>query len=53
MTFSALDVARIFSGSYHTALAATNKQILVSILQEAQQHPGDKGQPTFSLTVQW
>ncbi|NXE79310.1 AVID protein, partial [Cochlearius cochlearius] len=53
MTLSALDAAGIFSGSYHTAVAATNKRILVSPLQGAQQHPGTKGQPTFSFTVQW
>ena len=53
MTLSALDTAGTFSGSYHTAVAATNKQILVSPLQGAQQHPGAKGQPTFGFTVQW
>ncbi|XP_009333092.1 PREDICTED: avidin-like [Pygoscelis adeliae] len=53
MTLSALDAAGTFSGSYHTAVAATNKQILVSPLQGAQQHPGAKGQPTFGFTVQW
>ncbi|XP_075344718.1 avidin-like [Mycteria americana] len=53
MTLSALDAAGIFSGSYHTAVAATNKQILVSPLQGAQQRPGAKGQPTFGFTVQW
>ncbi|XP_075583007.1 avidin-like [Pelecanus crispus] len=53
MTLSALNAAGTFSGSYHTAVAVTNKQILVSPLQGAQQHPGDKGQPTFGFTVQW
>ncbi|NXJ08071.1 AVID protein, partial [Odontophorus gujanensis] len=54
MTISALDVAGTFSGSYQTAVAATNKQILVSPLQGAQQPPGTKGQqPTFGFTVQW
>lgn len=53
MTLSALDAAGTFSGSYHTAVADTNKQILVSPLQGAQQHPGAKGQPTFGFTVQW
>ncbi|NXG61993.1 AVID protein, partial [Hemiprocne comata] len=47
MTLSTLDVAGMFSDSYHTAVAATNQQILVSPLQGAQQHPGTKGQPTF------
>ncbi|NWW53155.1 AVID protein, partial [Pedionomus torquatus] len=36
MTLSALDAAGTFLGSYHTAVAATNKQILVSPLQGAQ-----------------
>ncbi|XP_053911455.1 avidin-like isoform X1 [Cuculus canorus] len=53
MTLSALDAAGTFSGSYHTAVAATNKKILVSPLQGTQQHPGTKRQPTFSFTVQW
>ncbi|NWU70868.1 AVID protein, partial [Pterocles burchelli] len=53
MTLSALDAAGTFSGSYHTAVAATNKQILVSPLQGAQQYPSAKGQPTFGFTVQW
>ncbi|NWQ82106.1 AVID protein, partial [Columbina picui] len=53
MTVSALDAAGTFSGSYHTAVAATNKKILVSPLQGAQQHPSDKGQPTFGFTVHW
>ncbi|NXP54652.1 AVID protein, partial [Heliornis fulica] len=53
MTLSALDASGTFSGSYHTAVAATTKQILVSPLQGAQQHPRAKGQPTFGFTVQW
>ncbi|NXK11064.1 AVID protein, partial [Herpetotheres cachinnans] len=53
MTLLALDAAGTFSGSYHTAVAATNKQILVSPLQGSQQHPDAKGQPTFGFTVQW
>ncbi|KFP44270.1 Avidin, partial [Chlamydotis macqueenii] len=39
--------------SYHTAVAATNKKILVSPLQGAQQYLSAKGQPTFGFTVQW
>lgn len=53
MTLLALDMAGTFLGSYHTTMEATNKQILVSPLQGAQQHPGAKGQPTFSFTMQW
>lgn len=44
MTISALDVAGTFSGSYQTAVAVTNKQVLVSPLQGAQQPAGTKGQ---------
>ncbi|XP_032843490.2 avidin-like [Tyto alba] len=52
MTLLALDVARTFLGSYHTAVVATNTQ--VSPLQGSQQqHPGAKGQPSFCFTVQW
>uniref|UniRef100_A0A8B9G647 Avidin n=1 Tax=Amazona collaria TaxID=241587 RepID=A0A8B9G647_9PSIT len=53
MTLLALDAAGTFSGSYHTAVAATNNQILVSPLQGALQHSSSKGQPTFGFTVQW
>ncbi|NWV59855.1 AVID protein, partial [Malurus elegans] len=53
MTVLALNTSGTFSGSYHTAVAATNKQILVSPLQGAQQHPGAKRQPTFGFTVHW
>ncbi|NXY00552.1 AVID protein, partial [Centropus bengalensis] len=53
MTLSALDAAGTFSGSYHTAVTATNKKIVVSALRGAQQHSGTRGQPTFGFTVQW
>uniref|UniRef100_A0A8B9BXI5 Avidin n=1 Tax=Anser brachyrhynchus TaxID=132585 RepID=A0A8B9BXI5_9AVES len=54
MTLLALDMDGTFSGSYHTAVAATDKQILVSPLQGVLQPPGTKGQqPTFGFTVQW
>ncbi|XP_068782162.1 avidin-like [Struthio camelus] len=53
MTLSALDAAGAFIGSYHTAVAATNKRILVSPLKGVQQHPSAKGQVTFGFTVQW
>uniref|UniRef100_A0A8C7EDU7 Avidin n=1 Tax=Nothoprocta perdicaria TaxID=30464 RepID=A0A8C7EDU7_NOTPE len=52
MTLSALDAEGTFTGSYHTAVADTNKRILVSPLRGAQQ-PGTKGQATFGFTVQW
>ncbi|NWW55512.1 AVID protein, partial [Ifrita kowaldi] len=53
MTILATNTAGTFSGSYHTAVAATNKQILVSPLQGVQQHPSAKRQLTFGFTVQW
>ncbi|XP_064358055.1 avidin-like [Dromaius novaehollandiae] len=53
MTLSALDAAGAFTGSYHTAVAATNKRIVVSPLKGAQQHPSTKGKVTFGFTVQW
>ncbi|NWQ99067.1 AVID protein, partial [Paradoxornis webbianus] len=53
MTILATNTAGTFSGSYHTAVAATNKHILVSPLQEAQQHRSIKTHPMFGLTVQW
>ncbi|NWX92673.1 AVID protein, partial [Nothoprocta ornata] len=52
MTLSALDAEGTFTGSYHTAVADTNKRILVSPLRGAQQ-PGTKGPATFGFTVQW
>ncbi|NXR45596.1 AVID protein, partial [Hippolais icterina] len=53
MTILATNTAGTFSGSYHPAVAATNKQILVSPLQGVQQHPSVKRHPMFSFTVQW
>ncbi|NWQ84350.1 AVID protein, partial [Columbina picui] len=53
MTVSTLDANGTFSGSYHTAVAIVNKQILLSPLQDAQQHPSDKGEPTFGFTMHW
>lgn len=41
MTTLATNTAGTFSGSYHTAVAAT------------QQHPSAKRHPTFGFTVQW
>ncbi|XP_027565110.1 avidin-like, partial [Neopelma chrysocephalum] len=53
MTLLALNTAGPFSGFYHTAVTATNKQILGSPLQGAQQHPGAKRHPTFGFTMHW
>ncbi|NWT63079.1 AVID protein, partial [Erythrocercus mccallii] len=53
MTILATNTAVTFSGSYHTAVAATSKQTLVSPLQGVQQHPSAKRHPTFGFTMQW
>uniref|UniRef100_A0A803W241 Uncharacterized protein n=1 Tax=Ficedula albicollis TaxID=59894 RepID=A0A803W241_FICAL len=45
MTILAMNTAGTFSGSYHTAVAVTSKQILVSPLQGVQQHPSAKRHP--------
>ncbi|NWU16658.1 AVID protein, partial [Cephalopterus ornatus] len=49
----ALNVVWTLLGFYHTAVTATNKQILVSPLQGAQQHPSAKRHFAFGFTVQW
>ncbi|NXI14413.1 AVID protein, partial [Irena cyanogastra] len=48
VTLLALNTAGTFSGSYHTAVAATNEQILVSPLQGVQQHHSDKSSPPWA-----
>ncbi|NWW78729.1 AVID protein, partial [Climacteris rufus] len=53
VTLLAMNTARTFLGSYHTVVAATKKQILVSPLQGVQQHPGPERHPTCGFTVQW
>ncbi|XP_027584119.2 avidin-like [Pipra filicauda] len=52
-TLLALNTAGTFSGFYHTAVTATNKQSLGSQLPGAQQHPGAKRHPTFGFSVHW
>ncbi|XP_027763031.1 avidin-like [Empidonax traillii] len=53
MTLLALNTTGTFLGFYHTAVTAANKQILLSPLQGAQQHPSAKRHPIFAFTVQW
>ncbi|NXB83596.1 AVID protein, partial [Vidua chalybeata] len=53
MTILDMNTAGTFSGSHQTAVAATNKQILVSPLRGLQQHPSAKRHPTCGFTVQW
>ncbi|KAL9822082.1 LOW QUALITY PROTEIN: avidin-like [Geothlypis trichas] len=52
MSILAMNRAGTFSGCCHTAVAAANKQILLSSFG-VQQHPSAKGHPDFSFTVQW
>ncbi|NWR37621.1 AVID protein, partial [Tachuris rubrigastra] len=42
-----------FSGSYLTAVTATNNEIKESPLQGSLQRSNAKGQPTFGFTVNW
>ncbi|NXT12748.1 AVID protein, partial [Prunella fulvescens] len=51
MTSLATNTAGSSSGSSQTAMAATNKQILVSPLRGIQQHPSAKRHPTFGFSV--
>ncbi|NXS30194.1 AVID protein, partial [Pomatostomus ruficeps] len=53
MTILAMNTAGVFLGSYHTAVASTNKQILVSPLQRVQQQSSAKRHPTFGFSVLW
>ncbi|XP_034508511.1 avidin-like [Ailuropoda melanoleuca] len=42
-----------FSGTYLTAVSATEKPIKISPLFGVQHAPTGKGQPTFGFTVSW
>ncbi|NXY87015.1 AVID protein, partial [Alcedo cyanopectus] len=42
-----------FTGSYHTAVTASKKKILVSPLQGSQHLTNQDQQPTFGFTVNW
>ncbi|XP_032623231.1 avidin-like isoform X2 [Chelonoidis abingdonii] len=53
MTISAVNAEGGFSGSYLTAVTATNKRILVSPLKGSQNHKSQRKQPTFGFTVSW
>lgn len=53
MTISAADSAGQFSGSYLTAVTASNQPIRRSSLRGSQQLPSQRAQPTFGFTVQW
>ncbi|KAM6229935.1 avidin-like [Porphyrio hochstetteri] len=53
MTISELNGKGEFSGSYHTAVTASNNEIKVSPLQGSQHRTNQKRQPTFGFTVNW
>ncbi|NXD44298.1 AVID protein, partial [Copsychus sechellarum] len=54
MTIGAVNGNGDFTGSYHTAVTATNNEIKVSPLQGfMQKSPNQKRQPTFGFTVNW
>uniref|UniRef100_A0A8C4YA70 Avidin-like n=2 Tax=Gopherus evgoodei TaxID=1825980 RepID=A0A8C4YA70_9SAUR len=53
MTISAVNAEGGFTGSYFTAVTATNKRILVSPLKGSQNSKSQRKQPTFGFTVSW
>ncbi|KAL8204153.1 UNVERIFIED_CONTAM: hypothetical protein K2H54_068373 [Gekko kuhli] len=53
MVISPPDGAGAFSGSYLTAVTASNEAIVQSPLHGAQHHPDQRAQPTFAFTVRW
>ncbi|KAJ6663002.1 hypothetical protein lerEdw1_010823 [Lerista edwardsae] len=53
MTISAADSAGQFSGSYLTAVTASNQPVGRASLWGSQHHPSQRAQPTFGFTVQW
>ncbi|TFJ96753.1 50S ribosomal protein L14 [Platysternon megacephalum] len=53
MTISAVNAEGGFTGSYHTAVTATDKRILVSPLKGSQKNRSQRTQPTFGFTVSW
>ncbi|NXF42012.1 AVID protein, partial [Nyctibius bracteatus] len=42
-----------FTGTYYTAVSATQKKILPSPLVGSQHLPNQKNNPTFGFTVNW
>ncbi|KAM3843765.1 avidin-like [Vipera latastei] len=53
MIISNSNNAGMFSGSYLTAMAATDNTIRPSPLQGIQHQVDERGQPTFGFTVNW
>ncbi|XP_077202770.1 avidin-like [Paroedura picta] len=53
MVISPANEAGAFSGSYLTAVTASNEAIVESPLLGAQHHPDQRAQPTFSFLVLW
>ncbi|XP_037757755.1 avidin isoform X2 [Chelonia mydas] len=53
MTISAVNADGGFTGSYHTAVTATDKHIRVSPLKGSQKPTSRRKEPTFGFTVSW
>ncbi|XP_068781437.1 avidin-like [Struthio camelus] len=53
MTISTVNSRGEFSGSYLTAVTATNNKIKISPLQGSQQYRNQLNHPTFGFTVNW
>uniref|UniRef100_A0A8C5WUA8 Avidin n=1 Tax=Laticauda laticaudata TaxID=8630 RepID=A0A8C5WUA8_LATLA len=53
MVISDSDNSGVFSGSYLTAMAATNNTIRPSPLQGVQHQVDQRAQPTFGFTINW
>ncbi|KAG6921034.1 avidin-like, partial [Chelydra serpentina] len=53
MTISAVNADGGFTGSYHTAVTASDKRIQLSPLKGSQKHTSQRKQPTFGFTVSW
>ncbi|NXG61994.1 AVID protein, partial [Hemiprocne comata] len=53
MTIGAVNGKGEFTGTYYTAVTATNNEIRESRLQGSQHLSNQKSQPTFGFTVHW
>ncbi|NWI17410.1 AVID protein, partial [Crypturellus soui] len=53
MTIKAVNGRGEFSGTYHTAVTATNNEIKISPLQGSQHRKNQHNKATFGFTVNW
>ncbi|NXJ83320.1 AVID protein, partial [Trogon melanurus] len=53
MTIGTVNGKGLFTGSYLTAVTASNNEIKVSPLRGSLQRSNEKGQPSFGFTVNW